>query len=114
MGFDPIEVRLGAVRSLTKLLLHEIESLAEISAMNGAPPDKTHGNLHDKVRQYEVALICNALLESHGNQRKAAKQLGINTSTLHAKIKRHEIDALNLFGRYSDALDTGRRMQEME
>jgi DNA-binding NtrC family response regulator len=77
--------RLEALKTLTKLLLHEIESLAEISLPKGDDPEKKAINLNDSVQRYEVTLICNALLESHGNQAKAAKKLGMKTSTLHAK-----------------------------
>jgi transcriptional regulator with GAF, ATPase, and Fis domain len=94
--------RLEALKTLTKLLLHEIESLAEISPSKD--DESTVGkaiNLNDRVERYEVNLICNALLEAHGNQRKAAKKLGTKTSTLHAKIQRYGIDSLNLFGQFT-------------
>lgn len=90
--------RLEALKTLTKLLLHEIESLAEISLPKGNQPEEKAINLNDSVQRYEVTLICNALLESHGNQRKAAKILGMKGSTLHAKIRRYEIDSLNIIG----------------
>ena len=94
--------RLEAVKTLTKLLLHEIESLAEISLPNAGQPEQKPINLNDSVQRYEVTLICNALLESRGNQSKAAKKLGMKTTTLHAKIRRYEIDSLNLFGQFTD------------
>lgn len=94
--------RIEALKTLTKLLLHEIESLAEISPSKGDLPKEKVTNLNDTVQRYEVTLICNALLESRGNQSKAAKRLGMKTSTLHAKIRRYEIDSLNLFGQFTD------------
>jgi transcriptional regulator with GAF, ATPase, and Fis domain len=94
--------RLEALKTLTKLLLHEIESLAEISPSKNDPPEEKAINLNDSVQRYEITLICNALLESHGNQRRAAKKLGMKTSTLHAKIRRYEIDSLNIFGQFTD------------
>jgi transcriptional regulator with GAF, ATPase, and Fis domain len=99
--------RLEALKTLTKLLLHEIESLAEISPSKGDQPKEKAINLNDSVQRYEVTLICNALLEAHGNQRKAAKMLGMKGSTLHAKIRRYEIESLNLFGQFTDAGDFG-------
>jgi DNA-binding NtrC family response regulator len=94
--------RLEALKTLTKLLLHEIESLAEAAPSKGEQAEEKAINLHDRVQRYEVTLICNALLECQGNQRKAAKKLGMKTSTLHAKIRRYEIDSLNLFGQFTD------------
>jgi transcriptional regulator with GAF, ATPase, and Fis domain len=94
--------RLEALKTLTKLLLHEIESLAEISPAKGNQPNEKAINLNDSVQRYEVTLICNALLEAHGNQSKAAKKLGMKTTTLHAKIRRYEIDSLSLFGQFTD------------
>jgi len=92
--------RLEALKTLTKLLLHEIESLAEISPLKGDQPEEKAINLNDSVQRYEITLICNALLETHGNQSKAAKNLGMKNTTLHAKIRRYEIDSLNLFGQF--------------
>src|SRR5687767_8731748 len=83
--------RLEAVKTLANLLLHEIESLSEVSHLSGDRLVEHNTNLNDKVQSYEVGLICNALLESHGNQTKAAKMLGMKNSTLHAKIRRYEI-----------------------
>lgn len=100
--------RLEALKTLTKLMLHEIESLAEISPLkSNEPPTEKGINLNDRVQRYEVTLICNALLEANGNQRKAAKNLGTKTSTLHAKIQRYGIDSLNLFGQFANDDDPG-------
>lgn len=93
--------RLEAVKTLTKLLLHEIESLAEISPAKVDQPEDKAINLNDSIQRYEITLICNALLETHGNQSKAAKKLGMKNTTLHSKIRRYEIDSLNLFGQFS-------------
>ena len=114
MAFDHIEDRLEAVKTLTKLLLHEIESLAEMAATNGNRVEATTGNLSDRVQRYEVALICNALIESHGNQRKAAKRLGIKPPTLHAKIRRYDIDSVRLFGQFPDEAGLEKRKQISE
>ena len=94
--------RIEALKTLTKLLLHEVESLEEIAPSKNTPNAEAFISLNDKVQHYEINLICNALLESHGNQRKAAKMLGMKGSTLHAKIRRYEIDSLNLFGQFTD------------
>lgn len=94
--------RIEALKTLTKLLLHEVESLEEIAPSKSTPNAEGVISLNDKVQRYEANLICNALLEAQGNQSKAAKKLGMKTSTLHAKIRRYEIDSLNLFGQFAN------------
>jgi transcriptional regulator with GAF, ATPase, and Fis domain len=98
--------RIEALKTLTKLLLHEVESLEEFAPSKNMPNAEAVINLNDKVQRYEINLICNALLEAHGNQRKAAKKLGVKDSTLHAKIRRYAIDSLNLFGQFTDNGDS--------
>lgn len=99
---DLVGNRIEALKTLTKLLLHEVESLEEIAPLKSNPRADAVINLNDQVQRYEVTLICRALLETHGNQSKAAKKLGMKCSTLHAKIRRYEIDSLNLFGQFAD------------
>lgn len=94
--------RIEALKALTKLLLHEVESLEEITPSKSTSIAGPVINLNAEVQRYEMKLICNALLEAHGNQSKAAQKLGMKCSTLHAKIRRYEIDSLNLFGQFTD------------
>ncbi len=102
---NPVGNRIEALKTLTKLLLREVESLEEIAPVKNVQAAGVNINLNDKVQRFEVNLICNALLEAQGNQRKAAKKLGMKSSTLHAKIRRYEIDSLNLYGRFTDGDD---------
>jgi transcriptional regulator with GAF, ATPase, and Fis domain len=99
---NPVANRIEALKTLTKLLLHEVESLSEISPPKHRQTTETGINLSDKVQQYEVELICNAMLAANGNQRQAAKMLGMKTTTLHAKIKRYEIDSLSVAGQFQE------------
>lgn len=97
--------RIEALKTLTKLLLHEVESLEEVSPLVKNRKIEGETSLTDKVQHYETTLICNALLVTKGNQRQAAKILGMKVTTLHAKIRRYEIDTFNLIGKFSaDAL----------
>lgn len=104
---NPVAKRIEALKTLTKLLLHEVESLAEISPAKNHQTTEININLTDKVERYEISLICNALISTNGNQRKAAKMLGMKNTTLHSKIKRYEIDSFNIIGQFSadDFLD---------
>jgi DNA-binding NtrC family response regulator len=89
--YQPIGNRIEALKALTKLILHEVESLEEISPSKPLENKEVAINLPDKVQRYEVNLIRNALISANGNQSKAAKKLGMKTTTLHAKIKRYDI-----------------------
>lgn len=98
---NPVANRIEALKTLTKLLLHEVESLAEISPSKNYQAAEGRINLTDKVQRYEIKLICNALLSVNGNQSRAAEMLGMRPTTLHAKIKRYEIDSFSLAGQFS-------------
>lgn len=45
-------------------------------------------SLKDLVEAYERQVIEDALRASHGNQRRAARALGVLPTTLHEKMKR--------------------------
>lgn len=63
-----------------------------------APPNNNfplHGgciDMAEEVRKYERSLILHALKITGGNQRRAARLLGLRPTTLNSKIKRHKID----------------------
>ena len=102
---NPVANRIEALKTLTKLLLHEVESLSEFSPPKYRQQPETDINLSEKVQQYEIDLICNAMIASNGNQRQAAKMLGMKSTTLHAKIRRYEIDSLSVTGQFQDNED---------
>jgi DNA-binding NtrC family response regulator len=65
---------------MATLTIHE-----EFGAL--APSDEQI-DLKSRLLAYERDLISAALAESGGNQRRAARQLGILPTTLHEKMKR--------------------------
>ena len=66
------------------MLLREVESLASRQEpQNGQPL-----GLQEEVQRYESELIRHALQRTGGNQRRAAKLLGVKVTTLNCKIKR--------------------------
>lgn len=76
--------RLEALKVLSYSILSEVESLKR---------DKSRGalvkiDLTAEVQNYEASLIRCALMRTGGNQRRAARLLGIKCTTLNAKIKR--------------------------
>ena len=74
---------LESLREAALMLLREVETLA---SQQGTADQKL--GLHEEVQRYESELIRNALLRTRGNQRRAAKLLGVKVTTLNCKIKR--------------------------
>lgn len=103
---NPVTSRIEALKTLAKLLLHEVESLAEISPATDTQSKDTEINFTEEIQRYETDLICNALLAVNGNQRKAAKMLGMKNTTLHAKIKRYEIDSMSVSGNFRPGINS--------
>lgn len=93
-GPHPIEPplstsRLEALKVLALALLNEIDALGQVPSPG---PQRTI-NLPDEVRRFETDLICGALMQTGGRQRRAARLLGMKVPTLHAKMKRYQINA---------------------
>jgi DNA-binding NtrC family response regulator len=65
---------------MATLTMHE-----EFGAFSGSDEQN---DLKSRLLAYERGLISAALTESGGNQRRAARQLGILPTTLHEKMKR--------------------------
>ena len=51
-------------------------------------------SLKDRVLEFEKSLIWSALRETDGNQKKAARLLGVNPTTLNEKLKRLKLKVL--------------------
>ena len=85
--------QLEALKSLSQLLLREINSLDGMQATleNEIESDKPI-RLLDEVQRFEVNMIRCALIRSMGNQTRAAKLLGLKITTLHSKIRRYKIE----------------------
>lgn len=78
---------LNSLREAAITLLREVELLAS------RQPQTNHKlGLQEEVQRYESELIREALQRTHGNQRRAAKLLGVKVSTLNCKIKRLGIE----------------------
>ena len=78
---------LNSVREAALTLLREVESLRRAHQHTST---KSLG-LHEEVQRYEIELIRQALHRTRGNQRRAAKLLGVKVTTLNCKIKRFGI-----------------------
>jgi transcriptional regulator with GAF, ATPase, and Fis domain len=50
-------------------------------------------NFYAAVEDYERKLISDALMQTRGNQARAARMLGLNPTTLSSQLRRLRIDA---------------------
>jgi DNA-binding NtrC family response regulator len=89
--------RLEKIRDMASALLQEAESLdhenalAETSAAVENLSVRSTVNFFDEVRSFEMRLISRALELTGGNQARAARMLGLGTTTLNYKIKSYEM-----------------------
>ena len=82
---------LNNLREAALTLLREVETLTS----NQPEPERRLG-LQEEVQRYEMELIRSALQRTRGNQRRAAKLLGVKVTTLNCKIKRYGITTAEL------------------
>lgn len=76
------------VKKLAADLLRELEGIRQSSDV-----DLERGvSIRDEVLRYEIDLIRRALRLTGNHQRRAAEVLGVNATTLNAKIKRYNIE----------------------
>jgi transcriptional regulator with GAF, ATPase, and Fis domain len=82
-----------AVHTLLNLRDAALTLLKEVESLTNGQKSRANGKfaLHDEVQRYEIDLIRGALKRTRGNQRRAAKLLGVKVSTLNCKIKRFGI-----------------------
>lgn len=78
---------LNSLREAALTVLREVDSLTNCQS---SPPPQKFG-LQEEVQRYEIELIKDALQRTRGNQRRAAKLLGVKVTTLNCKIKRFGI-----------------------
>jgi len=89
--------RLERIKDMASALLQEAESLdhenglAEASAAVDNLNVRSGVNFFDEVRRFEMRLISRALELTGGNQARAARILGLGTTTLNYKIKSYEM-----------------------
>src|SRR5262245_24367172 len=89
--------RLERIREIAAVLLDEAASLerenglAEASAVPDRLDLKSGVDFFEEVRRFEMRLISRALELTGGNQARAARLLGLGTTTLNYKIKSYEM-----------------------
>ena len=82
-----LQLRIGLIREAALSLLNQLEPLDREQATNG----ESASSLYEEVRRYEIQLITNALSQTRGHQKEAARLLGIKATTLNSKIKRYKM-----------------------
>jgi DNA-binding NtrC family response regulator len=90
--------RLEKIKEMAAALLDEAESLDHEHALaessdhiNSNLTHKTAVDFFDEVRRFEMRLISRALELTGGNQARAARLLGLGTTTLNYKIKTYQL-----------------------
>jgi len=83
----------GALKTaVLKSIARALESKAE-NPTGVLDFDETCGlSFYEEVAKFEIELIKQALLCTKGNQRAAARLLGLKTSTLNTKVKTYNLD----------------------
>jgi DNA-binding NtrC family response regulator len=83
--------RIEMLEELTLTLLKEIALLKDIQKLQ-AQDGERRLSLPDEVRRFEIEIIRRTLERTGGHQARAAHLLGVNATTLNAKLKRYHID----------------------
>jgi DNA-binding NtrC family response regulator len=85
---DALSHKINSLKQNAFALIQEVKELGNLSYL-----DLTSGiDLYEELHRFEVRLIQQALEETDGHQVQAARLLGLNITTLNAKIKRYRID----------------------
>lgn len=87
--------QIEALKSLTNLLVREVESLERQQARGQNGLSNGRINLYEEVQRFEANMIRNAMILTGGVQRKAAQMLGLKITTLNVKVKRYKIDIMS-------------------
>ena len=89
--------RLEKIKDMATALLEEAESLGHENALSETVVTvdslnvKSPVDFFEEVRRFEIRLIKRALEITGGNQARAARMLGLGTTTLNYKIKSYEM-----------------------
>jgi DNA-binding protein Fis len=75
------------LKNIVSALWKEVEALGNLQPLD----IRTGIDFYNEVRRYEIHLIRRALDHTGGNQKRAAKLLGIKVTTLNTIIHRYSI-----------------------
>jgi transcriptional regulator with GAF, ATPase, and Fis domain len=89
-----LSYRIELLATMAAAIVAEVEELAEVLAFRPrdaliAEPIDGALDFYKEVESFEIDLIKRALTQTEGSQRRAARLLGINPTTLNAKLKHY-------------------------
>jgi len=80
------------LKSVALALISEGVAQAREPASGVEPPDApAEVSFYEEVRRFEIRLITRALRRAEGNQRAAARLLGLKATTLNEKMKQYRM-----------------------
>jgi DNA-binding NtrC family response regulator len=80
------------LKSVALALISEGVAQARELASGAEPPDAPEEmSFYEEVRRFEIGLITRALRRAQGKQKAAARLLGLNATTLNAKMKQYRM-----------------------
>tara|TARA_B100000749_G_scaffold28537_1_gene20059 strand:+ start:53248 stop:54510 length:1263 start_codon:yes stop_codon:yes gene_type:complete len=84
-------------RTISETMTYDILDSIELTPQKTTSHQKVDSSLTTRqmdqtLEEFKKGMIISKLIEHHGNQRKAAKELGMPKSTLHDKLKKYDID----------------------
>lgn len=80
------------LKNVALALIPEGATQAREPASGAERPDApAEMSFYDEVRRFEIGLITRALQLAHGKQKDAARLLGLNATTLNAKMKQYRM-----------------------
>lgn len=87
----PQSSRNGTLSGLKESILRLLNQVEHLGLDQPSREGTAGTSLSEEVRRFEIELITNALLQTHGHQQRAARLLGVKLTTLNGKIKRYDI-----------------------
>ena len=108
---EALSSRIEVLRKLSLALTREIGDLANLQRTR---EEHRQIDFFDEVRRFEIDLILRALWRAGGNQRRAARMLGIKATTLSSKIKRYNICPESIVACFSPLDEDGAACREAE
>ncbi|HEY6246433.1 MAG TPA: helix-turn-helix domain-containing protein [Pyrinomonadaceae bacterium] len=91
---NPPQHRVARLVELTRQIMQQVNELMLINTPATARIERLSSegvDFYKEVEKFEVQLITCTLQRTQGNQRQAAKFLGLKPTTLHSKIKQYSI-----------------------
>ena len=80
------------LKNVALALIAEGATQAPKPASGAEPPDApSEISFYEEVRRFEIGLITRALRRAQGNQRAAARLLGLKATTLNEKMKQYRM-----------------------